>query len=236
MRFSFSSPLLGRFAALAAFLIPLATSGQEELPVGLGFIRFVNATGAPGKLMVLINGMEADPAGYGDGEATGSLGLPPTSYKVELKHGALGEEKVPVEVKMGEVTTVIALAVPKGDDKEPAKGQAKDKETEKPNELGHHLHFAPVSAPGAESSTLTLLQFTPSKELAMSVSGVPCPTRKGEPATVAITKAIGAFPEVHLAGSVVCLLNFKFPADQLVVFFTGEGGVLKHAQLRNDVQ
>jgi hypothetical protein len=190
--------------------------------------------------MVFIEGTVADPAGYPDGEATGALGLLPKVWNIELEHEALGKLKVPVELKMGEISTVIALAVPESPqeaDKGKDKGKQKvdDEAAEAKLVLGSHTHVAKALVPEGDSS-LTLLQFTPAKELSLSVSGTAYAVPRATQITLPITAKIGAFPEVHLAGRAVCLLNFKFPADQVVVFFTGTDGVLKHAPLRNEVQ
>lgn len=220
-------------AVTALLAAAVVSQAQEEAPAGLGYVRFVNATGQAGRLMVKLNGSEADPSGYGDGEATGSLGLPPQTYQIELKHEGLGEGKLPVALKAGEVTTVIALSTAAA--KEGGEKGAKAGEEAK-LEMGWHVDQSPVSPAEPEEPVLKLLQFTPSEELAMSVSGKSCPVPRGKAAAVRITTELGAFPEVELAGRTVCLLNFKIPADQMVVFYTGEGGVLKHAQLRNDGQ
>lgn len=225
-------------------LLPAALSAQEsppgaepppvpEVPPDMGFIRLVNAIGLPGVLQVRIDGTEASPEGFKPGEATGAVGLSPASYKVELEHAVLGRESLEVSIQTGQISTVIAYRTEKPDPK--AQPPAKAKQEPAPR-LAWQVDQSPVSPPELEKPTLTLLQVTPLDTLPLRVSGASASARMAEPVRVPITAAMGAFPEVQFEGRAVCLLNFKFPADQLVVFFTDEKGQLRHAPMRNDVQ
>ncbi len=206
---------------------------SPELPADMGFIRLVNAVGLPGVLQVRIDGTEASPEGFKQGEATGAVGLSPASYKLELEHAALGKEALEVSIKTGQISTVIAYRTEKPDPK--AKASAKLKKEPVPR-LAWQVDQSPVSPPELMTPTLTLLQVTPLDTLPLRVSGTSASARTAEPLRVSIPASMGAFPEVHYQGRAVCLLNFKFPADQLVVFFTDESGRLRHAPMRNDVQ
>lgn len=225
-------------------LLPGALSAQEtattkepspvpEVPPDMGFLRLVNAVGLPGALQVRIDGTEAAPEGFKMGEATGAVGLSPGSYKVELEHASLDKESLEVNIQTGQISTVIAYRTEKAEPK--AKSTAKGKSEPGPR-LAWKVDDSPVSPPELDRPTLILLQVTPLDTLPLSVSGTAASARVAEPVRVAITPAMGAFPEVHYQGRAVCLLNFKFPADQLVVFFTDEAGQLRHAPMRNDVQ
>lgn len=223
-------------------LLPASLSAQEdtsaaestpvpEVPPDMGFVRLVNAVGLAGVLQVRINGTEASPEGFKMGEATGAVGLLPASYKVELEHASLGKETLEVNIQTGQISTVIAYRTEKPEAKTTAKGKP-----EPGPRLAWMVDESPVSPPDMDRPHLTLLQVTPLDTLPLSVSGTATSARVAEPVRVAITPAMGAFPEVHHQGRAVCLLNFKFPADQLVVFFTDESGQLRHAPMRNDVQ
>ena len=236
-----------RFTLLLLSLLPLLPAGlsaQEtatttepspvpEVPPDMGFLRLVNAVGLPGVLQVRIDGAEAAPEGFKAGEATGAVGLPPGSYKVELEQASLGKVALEVNIRTGQISTVIAYRTEKPESK--AKAAAKGKSATGPR-LAWKVDDSPVSPPELDRPTLTLLQVTPLDTLPLSVSGTAASARAAEPVRVPITPAMGAFPEVHHQGRAVCLLNFKFPADQLVVLFTDEGGQLRHAPMRNDVQ
>lgn len=224
--------------------LPGALSSQEaaaptepppvpEVPPSMGFLRLVNAVGLPGALQVRIDGTEAAPEGFKAGEATGAVGLPPGSYKIELEQALLGKEALEVSIQTGQISTVVAYRTEKPEAK--AKAVAKGKSVPAPR-LAWKVDESPVSPPELDRPTLTLLQVTPLDTLPLSVSGTAASARAAEPVRVGITPAMGAFPEVHYQGRAVCLLNFKFPADQLVVFFTDEAGQLRHAPMRNDVQ
>lgn len=231
--------LLGRLGLLAAAWPAgrlLHAQEAPEVPPDLGFIRLVNAVGAPGRLKVRINGTEADPAGFKSGDATGAVGLSPASYQVELEHETLGKATLQAAVETGKIATVIAFKQDKPAEKSKSRAAAKEAAEKDGPRLGWHLDQSAVSPPEIDLPTLTLVQLTAAEEVRFQVSGKPAPASVGKPVRVPITKAMGAFPEVQLQGKAVCLLNFKFPADQLAVFFTGADGQLRHAQLRNDVQ
>lgn len=233
-------PLLLGLLAAWPFALPAqenaalaASPALPEVPADLGFIRLVNAIGLPGGLLVRVDGTEASPEGFKAGEATGAVGLTPTAYTIELEHAVLGKETLEVNIQAGQISTVIAYRTEKPESK--AKAEAKAKRQPGPR-LAWQVDQSPVSPPELERPTLTLLQVTPLDMLPLSVSGTAASARAAEPVRVPITSAMGAFPEVHHRGRPVCLLNFKFPADQLVVFFTDEAGQLRYAPMRNDVQ
>lgn len=227
---------------LLCLLLPLsaAISAQEaavstepppvpEVPPDMGFIRLVNALGLPGELQVRIDGTEASPDGFKPGEATGAVGLPPAAYTIELEHAALGKKSLEVSIQTGQISTVIAYRTEKPERNTKAKPEPGER-------LAWHVDQSPVSPPEPDRPALTLVQLTPLDTLPLSVSGTAASARTAEAVRVPITPTMGAFPEVHYQGQAVCLLNFKFPADQLVVFFTDEAGKLRHASMRNDVQ
>ena len=213
------------------------SSSDQEVPPNLGFIRLMNAIGEAGQLKISINNEETNPGGYPMGEATGALGLPEGSYQVSLDHETLGKERVSMTLKKGQISTLVVFQELKQlQDQNNQLAKVDGKAVENKPTLAWHVDESPTSPPDTINPILKLLQFTPAAELAFSVDKVPAITERGKPNSVAITQAMGAFPEVVLAGKSVCLLNFKAPADQLVVFFTGPGGILKHAVMRNDVQ
>lgn len=227
----------GAALLLTAWLpLPAQEAPGLEVPPDLAFIRLVNAVGLPGRLKVRINGNEADPAGFQQGDATGAVGLAPKSYPVELEHETLGKETLEVPLQTGQITTVIAYMTEKPaldpKTKKPAKGEAEKKGPR----LAWHLDQSPTSPPDLKQPALTLVQLTPADEMDFKVSGTPVTVPAAKPVRVPITRAMGAFPGVHYQSKPVSLLNFKFPADQLVVFFIGDDGTLKQAPMRNDVQ
>lgn len=232
------SRVLVCMALLATVWMPLQaqeTPEAPEVPANLGFIRFVNAIGLPGRLKVRVDGTEASPDGFPQGEVTGSIGLLPKTYQMELEHESLGKETVQVPVQTGQIFTVIAFKTEKP--KDPKAKPSPKGDSKKPGpRLACHLEQSVVSPPGLKDPTLTLLQLTTADSIAFKVSGTSAPARSETPVRVPITRAMGAFPEVHLQGKAVCLLNFDAPADQLVVFFSGDDGNLKYAPMRNDVR
>ncbi len=245
--------ILACLAVLATAGMPTCLSAQEtvpavtapeavpevippEVPADMGFLRLVNAVGLPGVLRVRIDGIEVGRRGYKEGEATGSVGLEPKSYQVELTHEALGKETVQVPVQTGQIITVIAFKTEKPDQDPKTRKALKDKPEKTAPRLASHLDLEPVSPPDLKASVLTLLQLTSSEEIIFTMSGTSVPANSGKPVRIPITGAMGRFPDVHLQGKPVCLLNFDSPAEQFVVLFTGEDGSLKNAQMRNDGQ
>ncbi len=213
---------------------PLVVPAQEpepefQIPPDLGFLRIVNATGRPGKLWVTVNGVKlAAASGYEDGTATGAMALTEKSLSIEMAHDDLEELKLPVALKAGVVTTLIAFV-------EMAPLDESKKDEEKKPKLAAHALELPANKPG-DKSTLSLIQFTPASQLTVSVAETTCALEAGKPQTIDITPEMGAFLDVKLQGKTVAQLNFMDPAGQGVVLFTDTAGVLKSAQFRNDVQ
>ncbi len=220
--------------ALSALPCAQAQEPEIEIPPDLGFLRIVNAAGRPGKLWVTVNGVKlAAASGYEDGAATGAMGLTEKSLSIEMRHEDIGELKLPVTLKAGIVTTLIAFVESKPPE-ESKNGGAQD-EGEAKIKLAAHLLELPASRQG-EKSTLSLIQFTPAAQLPLSVASTSCVLEPKKPQTISITPDMGTFLDVKLQGKIVAQLNFMDPAGQGVVLFTDTAGVLKSAQFRNDVQ
>lgn len=233
--------MLPRSASLLAvclvFLVSAASPAQEpprepepeiEIPPDLGFLRFVNAVGHPGRLWVTVNGTKlAAGSGYEEGAATGPMGIAPGSLQVEMRHDTLGEAKLSVTLKTGQVTTVIAAP----ERKEKKEGED---EAELPKLVAHLLEL-PATGPEDEP-TLSLIQFTPAAQLTVSVAGTAHVLEPAKARTIAITPDMEAFLDVLIQGKAVAQLNYKNPAGQGVVLFTDAAGVLKSTQFRNDVR
>lgn len=226
---------LAGMTALTVAWNPLAAQ-DAEIPANLGFLRLVNAVGMSGRLKVKINGMEADPSGFEEGHATSSVGLLPKTYQVDLEHESLGKETIQVAVQTGQIATVMAYKTEKPPKDAKPGGTAKGEAPKKGPRLASLLYESPVSAADVKVPSLTVFQLTATNKIDFKVSGASLAALAERPAQLAVTKAIGNFPEIQLNGKAACLLNFDIPADQVVVFFTGSDGNLKSAQLRNDVR
>lgn len=225
----------------AAFLLTgWSASAQEQpvevpVPADLGFLRFVNAVAAPGKLVVRLDGTKLSREGFPEGTATGAVGFSAKTYQVEMEHEDLGKVTVPVPLQTGQITTLVAFKTEKPE-KDPKTGRpVKADPAKKGPRLAYILDQAPVSPPDLTESKLVIIQVAPEEQIPFTVQGTAATATTEKPVTVPIKKSMGVFPEIHLEGKPVCLLNFKFPADQLVVFFRGQDGSLKYAQSRNDV-
>ncbi len=227
--------VLASLALLATAWVPLQLSALE-VPTDLGFLRLVDAVELPGLLHMRVDGIEADPAGFEQGYATGGIGLAPKAYQVELEHATLGKQKFQVTVQTGRIATIIAYKTEKPPEDVKAGKSPKDEPKKPEPRLAWHLDESPESITGSKDVSLTIVQLTATDVLDFQVSGTAVAARLEKPVRIPITKAMGAFPEIHHQGKAVCLLNYDSRADKLVVFFTGTNGSLKCAQLRNDVQ
>lgn len=217
--------LVGTFV-LSGFCWESSLRGQEEELEG--FLRFVNATGCEGKLFVEVDKINVNPEGYESGFATGTVGLFPKTLQIEMKHEVLGEFKLPVEIKVGEVVSVVALI--KKEEEGKKAGEAKK---EPKLELTCHVQTAPYYKKG-EPSTLTILQCTPAERLEVKVGGkvVGCERMKEEKVTGGLSDAV----PVELAGKSVAQMNFYDPTDAFLVMFVDRKGVLKWARYDNKVR
>lgn len=225
---------VGTLFLLATVCLPVSNRAQQEpefeIPPDLGFLRIVNASGHPGPLWVTVNGVKlAEATGYADGEATGAMGIIDKNLVLELRHDLLGEVKQSVTLKAGMITSVIAVAAKKEENKEGKN------EKERKVELAVHLLELPVSY-SDQPSTLSVMQFTPATQLSAEVAGTTMSLEAAKVQSMTITSAMAAFLEVKLQGQIVAQLNFKDPAGQVVVLYTDPKGVVKSTQFRNDVQ
>lgn len=214
--------------------VPAATEAPA-VPADMGFIRFVNAVGLAERVKLKVDGIEPNPAGYGQGEMTGTVGLSPKTYQLELEHPLLGKRTLPMDVQTGQITTIIAFKTDKPDKDAKKKVPGSPPEKKGPR-LACYLDTSPVGQSGAAAPELSVVQVTASASLALKVAStaVAVPTEKK--VVVPITKGMGNFPEIHHEAKAVCLLNFTEPADKLVVFFTGDDGSLKSVQGSNNIR
>jgi hypothetical protein len=184
---------------------------------GLAYLRFVNATGLPGKLFVTLDGEDINPEGYSDGFATGAVGFPAKICQVEFKHDGLGKVKVPVEIKAGEVTAVVALPI----------AEESKKEGEPPEiKLGHQV-VASKKHQNGQPSTITVVQSSPAELLNFTVGGVPV--------VAPLNRGMGDFVAVKLGEKTLTTVNCTDPTDHVLFFFTDQKGVLKNVAFHNTV-
>ena len=235
------TPLSFILLALLVAIGPL-TAQQPEAPnpdnketnySTLGYLRFVNATGYEGKLQVTLDGEDINPGGYADSTATGSVGFPPKTCQIEMRHDTLGEFKLSVTLKPGEVASVIALPVIRPAKKEVA--NSPDAATEPPKvELGGQTLFSPGYVRGGAIS-VTVLQATVAEKLEVKIGSLPLTCPKLEPATVGLGKGIGESVPVSIGEQKLLTLNFVDPSDRIVILFPDKEGVLKNITLNNEV-
>jgi hypothetical protein len=203
---------------------PVVLSGQEGVG-GLAYLRFVNATGLPGKLFVTLDGEDINPEGYSDGFATGAVGFPAKICQVEFKHDGLGKVKVPVEIKAGEVTAVVALPI----------AEESKKEGEPPEiKLGHQV-VASKKHQNGQPSTITVVQSSPAELLNFTVGGVPVAAAKLKPVVAPLNRGMGDFVAVKLGEKTLTTVNCTDPTDHVLFFFTDQKGVLKNVAFHNTV-
>ena len=209
-----------------ALLWAAGLQAQEPEPdAALGYLRFVNATGYDGVLKVSLDGVDINPKGYVAGQATGAVGLPPKTCQIEMKHDILGELKTSVILKPGMVSAVVALPLV---EKEPKPG-------EKPKvELTSQVIESPPSTRG-RPPTVTILQTTPMETMELKVGSLSCAAARMKPETVTLT-GFAEFTPVTLGDKKLATLNFTDPADQVLVFFTNEQGLVKQVSFNNQVK
>lgn len=203
----------------------LNTALAQDLSGPPGFIRFVNATGFDQPVFFKLNNEQINPDGYRSGQATGAIGFTTASYSLELEHATLGKDRVQIQLRPGELKTVIAL---------PKTEKAKDGEEPKITLTQYVLDSTP-SAPGRDPS-LTLLQITPLDTLDLTVAGTAFALKRLKPDSMSVTKQMGEFPAVEFQSKKVCTLNYHDPQDQVVVFFTDGRGALRHVSFNNNIQ
>lgn len=209
-----------------------ANAGKTDYST-LGYLRFVNATGHDGKLHVLLDGQDTNPPGYPDKTATGSVGFPPRTFQIEMRHDILGEFKLTVTLKPGEVTSVIALPVIRPE-KEGADGVRDTSEKAPKVELGAHAITSPGYVRGKDLS-VTVLQATIAEKLEVKIGNLPLICPKLDPATVSLGKGIGENVPVSVGENKLISLNFVDPSDRVVIVFPNKDGVLQTITLNNEV-
>lgn len=208
---------------LASQLGCLTSFGQEE--AGLAYLRFANVTGHPGKLFVKLDGMDINPDGYVDGQSTGAVGFPAKSCQIELKHETLGDQRLAVDIKLGEVTTVVALPLV----------EEKKKEDEEPKVTLTHQVIEAKKHKQGQPSTITLVQSSPAATLDFTVGGKPLAAEKLKPITTPLTQGMGDFVAIKLGDKTLTTLNCTDPTDHVLLFFTDKSGVLKNVSFHNSV-
>jgi hypothetical protein len=222
----------GLFSLIVWGVVLLGPAGvlAQEPSAALGYLRFVNATGYDGMLFVKLDGVEISPTGYPSGLATGAVGFAPKECVIEIRHEVLGEVKVSVTLKPGLVSSVIAL--PLVEEAKPGKPRQTVMAEEKPKvELTHQvLESRPFKAGAAP--TLTVLQSTPMKLMELQVGKQALTVEPLKPATLAM-QGMGDFPVVMLAGKKVAMLNMTDPADQVVVLFITDKGLVQNVTFSN---
>jgi hypothetical protein len=209
---------------------PAATPKDYSL---LGYLRFVNATGHEGVVKVTLDGEDINPAGYETGVATGSVGFPPRTCQIEMRHETLGEVKLSATLKPGEVTSVIALPVITEAKKKPSETSAAKPEEPK-IELGAEVITNAGYVRGKEVS-VTVLQATVAEELVVTVGSVPVTCEKLKPATVSLGQGVGEVVPVSVAGKPLLTLNFVDRSDRVVILYPNKDGVVKNVTLNNEV-
>ncbi|HCN75967.1 MAG TPA: hypothetical protein DIT13_02085 [Verrucomicrobiales bacterium] len=207
-------------------LILAAAASAQEPEGGYARLRFVNATGMEGAVLVSLDGQKLNSRGYTSGQATGHMDVLPKNYQIELKHDTLGESRLNLELRPGEMRAVIVLA---------KIGETK-KEGEPPEiTLDHHLLEYTVLEKGSPSSLL-VLQTTPLPSLEISVAGKSCTAERFKPASMVVTGDMGQFPVVHFQQRRVCSLSFHEPADAALILYADAKGTLQHIFFKNHVR
>jgi hypothetical protein len=217
----------------AATPAPSTTTPPKDYSL-LGYLRFVNATGYEGVVKVTLDGEDINPAGYETGVATGSVGFPPKTCQIEMRHETLGEVKLSATLKPGEVTSIIAL--PMIQEVKPKPGESKDP-TKKPTpkiELAAEVIANPGYVRGKEVS-VTVLQATVAEELAVTVGRVPVTCAKLKPTTVSLGNSVGEFVPITLGGKTLLTLNFVDRSDRVVILYPNKQGVVQNLTLSNEV-
>jgi hypothetical protein len=224
------------FLSAVAALAPAFAQQQGNAKVdysALGYLRFVNATGHEGKLRVLLDGEDTNPSGYADGFSTGTVGFSPRTCQIEMRHDTLGEFKLSVTLKPGEVASVVALPVIRPQ-KEKAPGN-RDAEAEPPKvELGAQAILNPGYVRGKDI-TVTILQATVAEKLEVKIGSLPLVCPKLDPATVSLGKGMGENVPVSLGEKKLLSLNFVDPSDRVVILFPNKNGVIQTITLNNEV-
>lgn len=222
---------------MAIFALSPVAAQQQGNPKtdysALGYLRFVNATGHEGKLRVLLDGEDTNPGGYTDGFSTGSVGFIPKTCQIEMRHDTLGEFKLSVTLKPGEVASVVALPVIRPQ-KDKAPGNRDAKATPPKVELGAQAILNPGYVRGKDI-TVTILQATVAEKLELKIGSLPLVCPKLDPATIHLGKGMGENVPVSLGEKKLLSLNFVDPSDRVVILFPNKDGVIQTITLNNEV-
>jgi hypothetical protein len=199
----------------------------------LGYLRFVNATGHGGKLRVFLDGQDINPSGYDDGFATGAVGFVPKTCQIEMQHDTLGDFKLSVTLKAGEVASVVALPVIRGG-KEEKPGSPKGSAKAPKIELGGQSFLNRGYVRG-DAISVTVLQATIAENLEVKIGGVPLICPQLEPTALSLGKGVGEVVTLSVGDKPLVTLNFVDPSDRIVILFPNKDGVLKTITLNNEV-
>ena len=101
---------------LPALLFLLLANSIFAQQNSVGYVRFVNAIGEKGKMVLRMNGEPVNTKGYAGGDYTGGVGLKTGKYEFTFEHPA-AEEDLDLDVKIvdGVTTTYVAYLKPKKD-------------------------------------------------------------------------------------------------------------------------
>ena len=70
-------------------------------------VLFVNAVGEKGRAFLVINGEDANPAGFGEGAVTGWVHFPEGAVKLEAEHQPWGKVELPLKLEAGDLKAIL---------------------------------------------------------------------------------------------------------------------------------
>jgi hypothetical protein len=70
-------------------------------------VLFVNAVGEKGRAFLVINGEDANPAGFGEGAVTGWVHFPEGAVKLEAEHQPWGKVELPLKLAAGDLKAIL---------------------------------------------------------------------------------------------------------------------------------
>lgn len=210
-------------ALASAFLGALSAQAQSPAQgEALGYFRFVQATGIPGKITVLLDVDDLQPEGYTTGQCTGAIGFPAKTYQIKVHHPDLGDLRLALPLKPGSINTLVIFT---------------KMENPKPDQspklmLSHYILESPAEDK-AKGHNLTFVQCTSQPSVDFDVAGQPLSVARLTPVKIRVTKSMGEFPALSIGGTKLCTLNFKDPQDTVVIIFGDESGAMKAVSFGN---
>jgi hypothetical protein len=223
-------------AFAVAILGDQALRGAETGEPG---VLFVNAVGEKGRAFLVINGEDANPAGFAEGAVTGWVHFPEGEVKLVAEHQPWGKVELPLKLEVGDLKAILLhpeLAEPD--------------RPGRPERLAAGVLLVDCKADAAKGNNgegrerrVVAINATLTRDISVKIGTEVCTLRRLKPVEV-MTETEGGFisvkdegtfdADVSLEGAKVegekrelLVLNMEDPRARWVVFFQDPEGKLK---------